>query len=249
MEQLKSLLGLVTDLFSKDKPVTTVVDGRTYAIKENRTLGEYVRPPAPIDKPTLELQTLTGFIDAVKAKIDSFDEKCAVLVDDFENVALVSLEADEFGRRHEWLRATNQENAPFNFDTFMVPETFIIALQSGFLPTDNTVQLQRLASSLSNESVISVQDDGLSQKIETKQGGVTRGQVELPPRIPLMAYRTFREVDPTTSEFMVRLKGQNGQLPHIALMQIDAGRWKYDTMLMVRNYLAERLPKDTVILA
>lgn len=249
MEQIKTFLGLVTDLFSKDKPVTAVVDGKTYAIKQDRTLGDYVRPPAPTDKPTLYVQTLTGFIDALTAKVDSFDDKSAVQVIDHQTVALVSLEADEFGRRHEWLRARNGEATPFPFDEFMVPDRFIIALQSGFAFTENTVQLQRLASSLSSESVISVQDDGLSQKIETKQGGVSRNQVDLPPRIPLFAYRTFREVDPTQSEFMVRLQGKTGELPKIALLQIDAGRWKYDTMLMVRKYLEDRLPADTTIIA
>lgn len=249
MQQLSSLIALATDLFSKDKPITTTVDGKTYAIKADRTLGEYVRPPAPTAKPTLNLVTLTGFIDAVKAHVDSFDKKSAIQVIDPDTVALVALEADEFGRRHEWIRATNEEENPFPFDEYLVPEKFLILLQSGFLPTENVISLQRVASTLSNESSITTQDDGFSQRVTVQQGGVTRSEVDLPPRIPLFAYRTFREVDPVQSEFLLRLQGKQGQLPSIALLQVDAGKWKHDAMLLVRNYLKRSLPEGTIIIA
>ena len=227
------------------RPITATVGGVNYRVSADRTLGEPIAPPA---KPTLKLVTLTGFVDAYKAAIDSFPSKVAVRVRDHLSVDLVSLEADPVGGRHVWLTATCPEVNPFPFDTYQVPEMFLINLQSGFLPTDNVVALQVLASTLTNEGAsIGTQDDGLSQTVTTKQGSVARAEVKLPPRIQLLAYRTFREIDPIASEFMLRLKGQAGQLPNIALLQIDGGRWKLSTMQVVALWLRKQLPDATVI--
>jgi len=233
------------------KPSTIVkeVNGVTYSVTpgaNGEALGDIVAPP---ESPYLSLRTLTGFVDAFNAKIDEFPETVAVHVVDHINVQLLSLRDDGFGRRHRWLSAVCQEKNPFPFDEYVIPEKFLLALQSGFLPTEEVIKLQRLASSLTTENSVGTQDDGLSQTITVKQGSVTRTTVELPPRIPLFAYRTFREVDPVKSEFLVRLKGQPGQLPSIGLLQVDADKWKTDTMLRVATWLKAELPAGTTIIA
>jgi hypothetical protein len=234
----------------KPQPITVEVEGEHYAVmpsEDGPSLGVHVRKPAPVAKPTLKLATLTGFVDAFKSTIDEFPAEVAIHVIDPTTVALISMRADEFGQRHEWMRATCMEQNPFAFDTYQVPETFLISLQSGFLPTENVIQLQRLASSLTTENSVGVADDGMSQVVTAKQGTVTRNAVTLPPRIELFAYRTFREIDPVASDFMVRLKGDPGKLPSIGLLQIDAGKWKLDTMGLVAKWLSNRLPEDVVI--
>lgn len=233
----------------KPDPVTITVNDREYSIvpgQNGPSLGSLVTPPA---KHTLWLSSLTGFIDAFAAGIDDFEGKVAVHVVDYRTVSLVSLQADEYGRRHAWLTAQCGESNPFKFDEYQVPESFLIGLQSGFLPTENVVSLQRLASSLSSENSIGTQDDGLSQVVTVKQGTMTRDAIPLPPRIPLLAYRTFREIDPIESFFLCRLKGEPGKMPSIALLQIDAGKWKHDTQLVVASYLAKNLPEKTVVIA
>jgi hypothetical protein len=235
------------------QPIALAVADRDYRVKTGPyglELGELIVPPA---KPTLHVVSLTGFRDAFEAGIDDFDEaeegKSAVQVIDHETVALVSLEADENGRRHEWLRATNREKNPFPFDSYQVPETFLINLQRGFLPTEEIVQLQRLASSLTNESSIGTQDDGMSQTVTVKQGAVTKSEIPLPKRIKLFPYRTFREIDPVESEFLVRIKGEPGKLPTIALIEIDGSKWKHDTALLMKSWLRRELIAGTVIIA
>jgi hypothetical protein len=48
---------------------------------------------------------------------------------------------------------------------------------------------------------------------------------------------------------MFRMKGQTGQIPAVTLMDIDAGRWKLNTMGLVASWLQKQLPKDAVIIA
>jgi hypothetical protein len=243
----------------KHKPEQTLVkevEGYHYEVvpsEEGLQLGKQIvkpHPRAPIAKPTLNVATLTGLVAAFKAKIDEFPAtKVGVHVIDPLTVALVSLDADEYGRRHEYVRATCGEKTPFQFETFQQTEQFLISLQSSFLPDENVIALQRIASTLSSESSISVQDDGFSQKVVVKQGGVTYSEVPVPPRIVLFVYRTFREIDPVRGEFMFRMRGETGKMPAVALMDIDAGKWKLNAMGLVRSYLEKNLPKDVVVIA
>jgi hypothetical protein len=81
------------------------------------------------------------------------------------------------------------------------------------------------------------------------EGGVEHGAVDLPPRISLRPYRTFREIDPVESDFLLRFKAQKDSLPQVALIPVDAGRWKTDTALMVRHWLTTNLPDETKVIA
>lgn len=253
----KEVIAYLVDLLhpKPEQSLIKEVDGYNYEVVPSANglqLGKQIiepHPRPPIAMPTLLVQTLTGLVDAYKAKIDSFPEKVAVRVIDPMTVALISLQADEYGRRHEFVRAVCSEENPFQFGTFMASEKFLIDLQSSFLPTDNVVALQRIASSLTSESSISVQDDGFSQKITVKSGGVSYSDINVPSRIELYAYRTFREIDPVRGEFMFRSKGQTGSIPSVTLMDIDAGRWKLNAIGLVAKWLENQLPKDTVVIA
>jgi hypothetical protein len=247
---LKSIHTAVTGFFHP-QPITHKLGDQEYRVVPSSfglQLESLIVPPA---KPSLQVKSLTGFLDTFAAGIDDFAAagKVAVHVVDHETVALVSLEADAYGRRHEWLRAVNTEKNPFPFDAYQQPEAFLLSLQQGFLPTEDVVQLQKLASALSSDSSISTNDDGFSQTVTVKQGAVTRGTAEIPKRIKLMPYRTFREIDPVESEFIVRLKGAPGSLPTVALIPVDAGKWKHDTALLVKRWLVGQLPDNTVVIA
>lgn len=40
-----------------------------------------------------------------------------------------------------------------------------------------------------------------------------------------------------------------GQLPQIALIPVDAGRWKLDTSRLVQHWLQGQLPEGAVVIA
>lgn len=238
-----------------DRPVTTEVAGTPYAVKADGTLGDRIPPAlpiAPVATPVLSLTTLTGLVAAFNANLDGFNVKgaSAVQVESFDSVALVSLAADEWGRRHVWARAKSTEVNPFKFGEYMDAEMFLITAQAGFMPIDgHYTNMLKLCSSLKAGSSVQVADDGYSQKVVIQEGGVQHGEVELPPRVSLRPYRTFREVDPVESDFLLRFKAQKEALPVVALIPVDAGRWKTDTALMVRSWLEKNLPDGVTIIA
>lgn len=245
---IKEALEFIAGL-KDSRPITETVGEATYAVRSDRTLGEVIRPTAPIAKPTLALATLNGFVDAVKAKVDEFPaDGVAVHVENFSSVALISLKADEFGRRHDWMRARHEGGNPFKFEQYYEsPDDLLIALQGSFIPSDNLTNLLRLCSNLTAGSSVQTADDGFSQKVVVQEGGVTRKGVDLPPRIALAPYRTFREIAPVESDFLIRMRGKKDALPQIALYGVDGGGWKLDTVLGVKSWLQEKLPGMTVI--
>lgn len=237
------------------RPVVEWVDGSPFAVREDGTLGDAINPVlpiAPVATPVLQLSTLTGLVAAFNANLDGFAAlgASAVQVEDYGTVSLVSLAADAWGRRHVWARAKCQEQNPFPFSEYIEAELFLIKAQASFMPIDgNFTNMLKLCSSLQAGTSVQVADDGFSQKVVVSGGGVTHGEVSLPPRIGLRPYRTFREIDPVESDFLLRFKARKDDLPTVALIPVDAGRWKTDTALQLRGWLTANLPSGTTIIA
>lgn len=248
MGSVKEVLEYLFDRLKNVNPVTHMVGDQPYAVKADGTLGAPVRELVPqFTKPTLEVSTLTGLVAAYKANLDVFSpEKVALHITGVRTVSLIALQADEFGHRHIYVTAGHKQECPFVFGNYYTPEDFLIAFRSSFFFNDNAVKIQRLTSTLTSENSVSVSDDGMSQVVTVKDGTVTRSAVELPPEIPLIPWRTFREANPVESKFMIRMKSVKDSLPMVALFEIDA-KWRNDTIQSVAHYLKRELPNAIII--
>ena len=58
---------------------------------------------------------------------------------------------------------------------------------------------------------------------------------------PLIPWRTFREVCPVQSRFLLRMKGVKDGLQHIALFEIDQ-LWRLDTIDAIASWLGSNIP-------
>lgn len=245
------MLEVLEYLFAKLKdkqPVTHTVDGQPYAVKENGELGQAVLKLAPqFTKPVLNLSSLSGLVTAYQKGVDGFNPSDSALrVSDYLTVELIELKADDFGRRHVFAKAAHVEPPAFAFGKFYEPEDFLIAFRAGFHFNDMAERVQRLCSSLTAESGVSVSDDGMSQVVTIKEGAITRQAIDLPPEIPLIPWRTFRDANPVESKFLLRMRAIKDKLPQIAIFEID-GKWKLDTIHSIQKYLQKELPEAVVI--
>lgn len=235
-----------------ERPVTVNVSGQDYAVRSDGTVGDPIRELRPIptiENPTVEVKTLSGLVAAVNAGIDKLDPAAvAFRVADIYTVEVVSLVADEFGRRHVWARATHKPETKFVFnDYYKDPESFIIAFRSAFYFNEEATKVQQVCSTVGAGDAVLVLDDGISQEITVKAGTVTRSTVQLPADgIALIPWRTFRDASPVESKFLLRMKGVKDALPHIALFEIDA-KWQVDTMQSIASYLKAQLPAANII--
>lgn len=218
-------------------------DGRIYV---SRQMAE-IQPPMVT---AIQVQTLAGFRDLYKLH-DSSEQPAVILIQDYSLVWLISKTVDEWRRRAQFVRAQLPSDTPkFRFGQWLDPEEAIIGLQTLFEDSEygqDHKKVVRLLSNLAAEAVTISSDDGYSQTVQTKQGMVMKNEEKVTPRIRLSPYRTFREVSQPGSEFILRLRGRQGQMPSISIWEADGGEWKNDAVKNIREYFAKELPDADIV--
>ena len=208
------------------------IHGREYADRAV-VLVEPPRSHAP-----LELITLTGLVDAVRAKLDDLDLSLWVLeVVSYKCVRVVSRLTDAYGAREVLLVVDLTDGEVFPFGRFLPREEFVIGLQSRFVHDNSSVDLLKTVSSLETSVVALSEDDGISQKTTVKQGIALKETITVKGRVKLRPFRTFREVEQPLSEFVFRLRSKDGTVPECALFEADGGAWKLDAVLTIKHWL------------
>lgn len=82
-------------------------------------------------------------------------------------------------------------------------------------------------------------DDGISQKATVKTGIASKGDAIVPNPVKLQPYRTFHEVEQPMSEFIFRMKSDDGV--RCALFEADGGAWENVAMKKIKEYLEVEL--------
>lgn len=219
-------------------------DGRVYS---NQRLRE-VQPP--LVQPIC-VQTLTGFRD-LYMEHDHDEFPSIIHIQDHTSVWLMAKKVDEWQRRAAFVHAQLPSDSPrFRFGTWLDPEEFVIGLMTLFEDGDyahgDHRKVVKLVNSLASEAVTISNDDGFSQQVVTKQGMVTKNEEKVSPRVSLSPYRTFREVSQPASDFILRLRSRQGQMPSCALFEADGNAWRNDAVKNIKEYFAKELPNASVV--
>lgn len=232
-----------------DKPTTETIaypGGKSFThrvepTEHGRKLGAVIEPFRPAK---LEVSTLTGFVDAIKAGVAGNTEPTGrvIHVEDYLTVALKNSTCDDFGKRDTLLTAKHQPIDAFKFEAWYEPSRFIIALQVAFHLNDGDgTYLLRLASNLTAGSEVNMADDGINQTVKLKAGEVKTAEHNLKPRVKLLPKTTFDEVAPVEREFLIRLKQSPEQIPTIALFAVDGTKWQGENMIAIKSWLSKQL--------
>lgn len=222
----------VEKIASMAPPVIQMIDGRSYADRPMAVI-EPPRSHAPLD-----LITLTGLVDAVKAKLDDLEPaEWLIEVLSYKCVRIVSRATNEYGKREVLLNVDLTDGEVFTFGRFLPREEFVIGLQSRFVQDDVLASVLRMASTLEASTVAIAEDDGISQKTTVRQGVVLKEAVVVKGRVMLRPFRTFREVEQPASEFVFRLRSKDGAVPDLALFEADGGKWRLDAVLAIKAWL------------
>lgn len=201
--------------------------------------------PSEPSPAALELSTLTGVVDYIKAGIADMDVYVQVC-----GPALVKVVAPVVGgMRQQFVYATAKPTLPeFQMSSYMDPEQFIILLQSAVVPSDDQARALTLCGEIKSGIARDIEDDGISQEVATK-AGLTRASKTTPKNpFNLAPYRTFPEIDQPTSSFILRMKqvpGADGGLgAAAALFEADGGAWRSEAIRGIGAWLREQLGKD-----
>lgn len=194
----------------------------------------------------LVLFTLDSLIDYIKRPVDPLAEGTVVHVASPVLVQVVSPhQGDDFARNH--YAVARGPACSFRFGEFTIQEQFVIHLQTMFSETEDRQNLLRLAGSITEQSIQTSADDGISQECSAKANIAFAERVTVKNPWVLAPYRTFREITQVASPFILRVrKGAHG--PELALFEADGGRWTLDAINQIAGYLGAALPTDVTIL-
>jgi hypothetical protein len=236
-EAIDKLLSLAAPTIIEDKEKPS----RCYS---DRTLHP-IQPPIPSP---VNVCTLAGFLDLVSAHIENYSTDVLVHVVDHEEVQLIAKISDDWARRVVYAKAELIETTGFPFGQFLNHEQFVIGVSSCFTSAADRDYLLKVASNISTERVGTSADDGISQQVGMKAGVVLKSTEILKSRVSLAPYRTFREVEQPSSEFILRVKqGAEGVVPTLALFEADGGNWKIAAIENVARYLRPAVKDIPVI--
>lgn len=216
--------------------------GVVYSDKELYAVDEIRRAKA------LEMSTLTSLVEYIKSKTDESTDKMIVQVVSPEQVRLVSALDDD--RKREVLADVNAQIPEFAFGRYIEHESFIIALQSKFIPNADSELLLKFAGTVENGTVAQYGDDGVTQKATIKTGIASKGEAVVPNPVRLRPFRTFMEVEQPESAFVFRMRQDERSGVECAIFESDGGAWKNAAMKSIKEYLQSELaeyPAFTVI--
>ena len=196
----------------------------------------------------IEMTTLTSLVEYIKAGIDTMDDKMIVHVSSPEKVLLYSML--DLERVREYIVEVNAQVPEFRYGRYMDHESFLIALQSKFIPNDDRELLLKFTGTVENGTVSQYGDDGVTQKATIKTGIASKGEAVVPNPVRLRPFRTFVEVEQPESAFVFRMRQDSDDGVECAVFEADGGAWKNAAMENIKKYLQlelSDLPQFTVI--
>lgn len=205
---------------------------------DNNGVAQEILPNVFNAQEALEINTLSGFVNYIKAHID---RRGMPLIAHVKNESQVFLRGPiNIDGSREVLAVAQAIIPDFRFNNFMDTESFNIALQSKFLPNDDRQILLQVVGNVSEKDIKNIGDDGVSQAVTINQGVASKADVKVPNPVTLAPYRTFLEVDQPKSKFVFRMTtGPKG-----AIFEADGGAWRNQAIVNIREYLKMELEEE-----
>lgn len=192
-------------------------------------------------KKNIEFGSLDAIVKMVQTELEDYlnaeGAPLFIQVKDYLTVEVFSRADDREAR--SWPYTAKCRDASFS-EGYRSQQKAIIELRSRFIPTDDSEYLLKLISRINNEQGVQSEDNGVSQKVVTKQGVTLMTSEAVKPRLTLQPFRTFREVPQPESEFILRLNDDGD----IGLFEADGGIWKLEAKDNIKAYFDKALARE-----
>lgn len=194
----------------------------------------------------INLNTLTGLVDYLRANVDNLTHSGLMIhVASFQCVDLLSSLISPWKLRETFIRV-ECDTLKFTFGQFMDIESFVIRMQSMFVPSPEVDAILKIVGNVTDAVVKQFSDDGVTQQATVKAGVSRVENVAIPNPVSLSPYRTFLEIEQPASKFVFRMRSGN-EAPTCALFEADGGMWKNEAVLGIKEWLAEKTKEISII--
>lgn len=195
----------------------------------------------------LLFSSLRGMVEYLKNSTDNIDvEKFMIHVASIEHVYCFS-RLDSQKRREEIAIAQPIVNktSPLSWMGF---EEAKIKLATYFDKTDDRDNIIDIMSSIVDETIQTIEDDGLSQEVNIRKGITTKTKKVVPKYIKLAPFRTFSEIKQPENDYLVRLKkDEKDKEIKIGLFEVENNRWKIDAIEVIKTYMRSHMGDGWII--
>lgn len=233
-EALQYVARLATD---SQEIIVKDINGETY-IK-----GDARRIPSDMAS-EMRLNSLDSTVDYIKDCINGRKFELPYVVNvGYKEIDVYSGLNDRLQRNS--LIETTPSLPRISFDQWMDMESFVIQLKTCFVETENLNKLVAIVSSITDESKVSMEDDGFGLKVSQVSGTTIKKpeEFQINPIVRLAPYRTFTELDQPESRFLLRVR-DGGKM---ALYEADGGMWKLEAQKNASDYLREALAEEIAV--
>lgn len=216
-------------------PKVVEINGKTYC---NKDLIRYDEEPMASN---INSTTLTAMVDYIKNCSKELRESMIIHILNPTCVLLYSGLTKE--RKREYLFQCDASVPMFRFDQWYDQERFLIEAQANFEMTGHMGVILKVAGNVEAKTTANYGDDGVSQKTTIKQGIASKADVLVPNPVTLTPYRTFLEVTQPASEFVFRIRDNNGE-PVFKIVEAEGGLWKNEAMQNIKEYFEQEITGD-----
>lgn len=225
---IKSAMKYIADLVESKRKIESIeIKGATYTECNLSRIDEYV-PRCEC----LDFTDLDGMCENVAANLEMNCHNLPLtFVVEPQEVRVYS--HYDVNKKRELIFRARSQHPSIPFGQFLDIEHMVIVLQTCFEDSDNKNNLIQLISNISKEQKVSLEDDGITQKVVVREGITTKQTVAVPPLIRLAPFRSFYELERDNQLFLLRVD-RNGR---VALFDADGGSWKHWTQKAIRSFL------------
>lgn len=230
-------------------PTLVQVHDRTFT---NQSLRQIT---APVVEP-LVVHSLSSFIEYMNEGLDKVEVDTLPLAP-ADAVAYIHVESEarvvafcaargDDRVREALIVAETYRKFEFPVRLWLDQETFVTNALVHFIKTSELEDMLKIIGNLRGEQVVTAVDDGFTQKVTASSGVTKVEQVEIPNPIGLRPYRTFAEVAQPESQFVLRLRRGDGDLPTMALFPISDQRWREEAVADIKSHLRAEVQRTGV---
>lgn len=194
---------------------------------------------------SIAVNGLDSICKLVREEIEAVGKKVYIQASSHNIVDVFTTYDDQYKRAY--LYRCRADVPPVTTGRFMPYENAVIELRSLYIPNDDISYLLNLLSSISSESKIVSNDNGVTQQVEAKKGIALSSMVTVKQRVELKPFRTFLEVNQPESEFILRIDDDG----RIGFFEADGGVWKLEAKKNIAAYfeaeLQDLIEEDKVV--
>ena len=222
-----------------DDPIQEIGDRRFLKHGFNEVV-----PPTPNE---VQFFSLTSFVEFIRMT-ETHRDAAFVHIMAPTRVEFIS-ELTDRETRKTYAMAGPLIDGHFDVGHWMTQDRIVTEIQAYFSDEADRAKLLRVVGNVKSSDSVTLEDDGVTQKVATAAGIVAKQMEEMPNPVILHPFETFPEIDQPAREYVVRFRGgAEHEKVTFALFAVPDPTFSFNACTAIKEWLEEHLPSGMIVL-